>query len=82
MQQFIPGCHQVSKQILRRTGKRSDYYIYLHEYITLEKLFNASDQIMPIEPAHVGEEEEECEEETDGTLITMETTLGLDKSVS
>jgi hypothetical protein len=36
-----------------------------------------------MEPAHiVSEEEEECEEETDGTLITMETTLGLDKSVS
>jgi hypothetical protein len=38
-----------------------------------------------MEPAHIvseEEEEEECEEETDGTLITMETTLGLDESVS
>lgn len=38
---------------------------------------------MPMEPAHVEEEEEEeCAEETDGTVITMETTLELDKSVS
>lgn len=39
---------------------------------------------MPMEPAHIvsEEEEEECEEETDGTVITMETTLGLDESVS
>jgi hypothetical protein len=28
------------------------------------------------------EEEEECEEEEDGTLITMDTTLGLDELVS
>jgi hypothetical protein len=42
---------------------------------------------MPMEPAHIvsedeEEEEEECEEEEDGTLITMDTTLGLDKPVS
>ncbi|XP_021914576.1 papilin isoform X2 [Zootermopsis nevadensis] len=41
----------------------------------------SEDQIMPMEPAHVEEEEEEeCAEETDGTVITMETTLELDKS--
>jgi hypothetical protein len=57
--------------------------MYPRECVPLEKLFTASDQIMPMEPAHVGEvEEEECEEETDGTVITMETTVGLDKSVS
>ncbi|XP_023705293.1 papilin isoform X5 [Cryptotermes secundus] len=42
----------------------------------------SKDQIMPMEPAHIvsEEEEEECEEETDGTVITMDTTLGLDES--
>jgi hypothetical protein len=59
-------------------------YMYKYECVTLEKLFTAPDQIMPMEPAHIvsEEEEEECEEETDGTVITMETTLGLDDSVS
>jgi hypothetical protein len=55
----------------------------MHECITLQKLSIVSDQIMPMEPVHlVTEEEEECEEETDETLITMETTLGLGESVS
>jgi len=42
---------------------------------------------MPMEPTHIvreeeEEEDEECEEEDDGTLITMDTTLGLDETVS
>jgi hypothetical protein len=38
---------------------------------------------MPMEQAHImREEEDECEEEEDGTLITMDTTLGLDEPVS
>ena len=42
---------------------------------------------MPMEPTHIvsedeEEEDEECEEEEDGTLITMDTTLGLDETVS
>lgn len=37
-----------------------------------------------MEPAHIvsEEEEEDCEEETDGTVITMDTTLGREESVS
>jgi hypothetical protein len=39
-----------------------------------------------MEQAHIvseeEEEDEECEEEEDGTLITMDTTLGLDETVS
>lgn len=51
------------------------------------KIFTASDQIMPMHQAHIvreeeEEEDEECEEEEDGTLITMDTTLGLDETVS
>jgi len=41
---------------------------------------------MPMAQAHIVSEEEEddeeCEEEEDGTLITMDMTLGLDETVS
>ncbi|XP_069673465.1 papilin isoform X4 [Periplaneta americana] len=48
---------------------------------TCNNLPCSKDQIMPMEPSHaVSEDEEECEEEFDDTLITMETTLGMDES--
>jgi len=61
--------------------------MYIHVCVSIGKIFTASDQIMPMEPAHIvseeeEEEDEECEEEEDGTLITMDTTLGLDETVS
>jgi hypothetical protein len=64
--------------------KAVDFHVYLPVCVCIEKIFTASDQIMPMEQVHIvsEEEEEECEEEENGTLITMDTTLGLDESVS
>jgi len=66
--------------------KAVDFYIYLHVRVSIGKIFTASDQIMPMEQVHIvseeEEEDEECEEEEDGTLITMDTTLGLVETVS
>ena len=66
--------------------KAVDLYICLHVCVSIGKIFTASDQIMPMEQARIvseeEEEDEECEEEEDGTLITMDTTLGLDETVS
>ena len=37
------------------------------------------DQVITVEPSHViSDDDEECEEDIEGTLITMETTLSLE----
>jgi hypothetical protein len=57
-----------------------DFYVYLHECISLEMIFTASDQIMPMVEQITSEKE--CKEVKEGTHTTMEATLGLDEPVS
>jgi hypothetical protein len=59
--------------------KAVDFYVYVHECISLDEIFTASDRIIPMVEQMMSEKEHEVEE---GTHMTMDTTLGLHEPVS